>query len=613
MFHYLRRVCDTIEAACERFESDRTAGFVDEDGAPIPGKGRDTKGGSGPDPFSSGERGGERDPGADSASQGIVKKETEAEKEKEPVAERSRRRRRSYKNGQTIREEALAHVTLTAWILSGGESKGTSVKRLQTRSSRTILLETRLRPRQRKRERMAPKVVRRPAADPRRRGVLRRPAVAEEAGYWDDGTWCESQLLWQSLSVHGENHRRNQGRFRPLFDAQAHGHQFRVPPDVGIRGARAGQGTCVPSRVQPGIRWARPHTLSGGTRDWRRLHELADLPWRDVLVNAGDRGGDELAGLRGRMEDLPDPVAGGGHPGEAEGAKEKATGKEADKKKKKKKEKRKRRSSGSSDKRKKKRDRSPGSRSRGRERKKGKRKKKEEIGGEGSPVRSSASSSTSEEKGYVMVDQKTMFGRSGLDPSRKVRNRAKRKAQKYAQRKGRNKSDSRSRSSSGSEAPQKGESIFGEPHKIRAVGVSFPGVLSAAAIEDMLGSPDQRAPIGLSSSTRVVAKRHGHPLDQTRASNSSGRAQGGDPGTPARKLVVESPQGRQSGEGKRKRQEGQGQAEEGLVRSRGVGLNSPEKRRRVSSTAPDNGTGIQALMVTRPGEAGGLVVDCATI
>lgn len=208
------------------------------------------------------------------------------------------------------------------------------------------------------------------------------------------------------------------------------------------------------------------------------LHEVADLPWRDVLVSAVDRGSDELAGLRGRMEDLPDPVAGGVHPGEVKAADGKGTTKEVDKKKKKKKERRRRRSSGSSEKKRKRRDRSPGSRSRGREKQKVRRKEKVDAGGGESPVKSSTSRSTSEEKNFVMVDQKTMFGRSGLDPSRKVRNRVKRKAQKYAQKKGRSKSDS----SSGSEAPQKGESIFGEPHKI---GVSFPGVLSAAAIEDM--------------------------------------------------------------------------------------------------------------------------------
>lgn len=45
-------------------------------------------------------------------------------------------------------------------------------------------------------------------------------------------------------------------------------------------------------------------------RGIRSLEELAGLPWRDVLVGAVKTAGDELAGLRGRM-DLPDPGRGG--------------------------------------------------------------------------------------------------------------------------------------------------------------------------------------------------------------------------------------------------------------------------------------------------------------
>ena len=87
LFHYLRKVSDTIEGACEKYESDRTAGFVDEDGAPVTGKvkGKSTSE-SGPDPFVQGEHQGLRDPGAGSAKV-EVKKESEADKEKEPVAD----------------------------------------------------------------------------------------------------------------------------------------------------------------------------------------------------------------------------------------------------------------------------------------------------------------------------------------------------------------------------------------------------------------------------------------------------------------------------------------------------------------------------------------------
>lgn len=235
---------------------------------------------------------------------------------------------------------------------------------------------------------------------------------------------------------------------------------------------------CSQDTVGPGILHCQEARAIGG------LHEVADLPWRDVLISAGERGDDELAGLRGRMEELPNPAAGGGRLAELDASKEKGIAKGDVKRKKKKKEKKRRKSSSSSAKKKRKKDPSPASRSRGREKKKERHKEKEGAGGGKSPVETSSSSSTSEDKSYVVVDQKTMFGRSGLDPSRRTRNRVKRRAQKFAQRRKRSRSGSRSKSS-GSEAPQRGEAIFGEPHKIRAVGVAYPGVLSAAAIEDM--------------------------------------------------------------------------------------------------------------------------------
>lgn len=97
LFHFLRKVSDVVEGVCEKYESDRTAGLVAEDGAPIPGKGREP----GPDPFAQGIHLGTRDPGAGSSSV-PVKKEAEAEKdqEKEPVVdakpeqEKAKRRRR---------------------------------------------------------------------------------------------------------------------------------------------------------------------------------------------------------------------------------------------------------------------------------------------------------------------------------------------------------------------------------------------------------------------------------------------------------------------------------------------------------------------------------------
>ena len=77
-----------------------------------------------------------------------------------------------------------------------------------------------------------------------------------------------------------------------------------------------------------------------------------------------------------------------------------------------------------------------------------------------------------------------MFGRSGLDPVKRSRNRQRRRAQRYAQSSRSKKRDSES-SSSGDAMGLKGQTIFGEPQRVRAVALNFPSVLSAQAIEDM--------------------------------------------------------------------------------------------------------------------------------
>ena len=53
LFHYLRKVCDAVEETCEKYESDRTAGYyVDSAGAPVSDSASGKPpGGSGPDPF----------------------------------------------------------------------------------------------------------------------------------------------------------------------------------------------------------------------------------------------------------------------------------------------------------------------------------------------------------------------------------------------------------------------------------------------------------------------------------------------------------------------------------------------------------------------------------
>ena len=106
------------------------------------------------------------------------------------------------------------------------------------------------------------------------------------------------------------------------------------------------------------------------------------------------------------------------------------------------------------------------------------------MDGARSPGKSSSSSSTTSSTGYTPVDQKRMFSHSGLDPEKRARNHQRRKAQRYAQRSRSKRGDSKS-SSSGHGAGLKGQTIFGEHQRVRAVALNFPGVLSAQAIEDM--------------------------------------------------------------------------------------------------------------------------------
>ena len=66
----------------------------------------------------------------------------------------------------------------------------------------------------------------------------------------------------------------------------------------------------------------------GKYRGIRTLEELRDHPWRDVLVKVAAGEEDELAALRGRMEDLPGPAAEGREAGAKEKKKEDARGRE---------------------------------------------------------------------------------------------------------------------------------------------------------------------------------------------------------------------------------------------------------------------------------------------
>ena len=94
---------------------------------------------------------------------------------------------------------------------------------------------------------------------------------------------------------------------------------------------------CTPDCGQdsegPGLLHCKKH------RGIRTLEEIRDLLWRDVLVSAGRREEDELAGLRGRMEDLPAPA--GADPGAEDRPKEEDREVQDKEKKKKKKSKKK--------------------------------------------------------------------------------------------------------------------------------------------------------------------------------------------------------------------------------------------------------------------------------
>ena len=119
LVEYLKTATATLERTCEKFEADRTAGYVTEDGEPIPGaRKRILANRTGGDAFEKGIHRGEKDQQASSTRRTSldtvpVKKEREADSWKEPLVdakekkpgrrERSRRRRRSRSNTKRSR------------------------------------------------------------------------------------------------------------------------------------------------------------------------------------------------------------------------------------------------------------------------------------------------------------------------------------------------------------------------------------------------------------------------------------------------------------------------------------------------------------------------------
>ena len=339
---------------------------------------------------------------------------------------------------------------------------------------------------------MAPKVMRRPARAPGLRAPLHRPAAhADGEGDRGEGPLVDREPVISSL-IHGEEGVyyntpcQFSGRVTELVrDASG---QYIILKLLGTdleslltwatgttHHARVHVCTseCNQEAVGPGLIHCTKYRVIGSLEDWRGFHGGMCSSAR-VL----ERDGDELAGLRGRMDALP------GDPGVARAAVTKAEKQDVKEKEKKKEKKRSRRrhrkKSGSPDSKKRKRSRSSRSRRRGSE----KGKKAADGDGVKDPGRSSSSSSSSSTTVYTAVDQKRLFAHSGLDPVKKVRNRQCRKAQRYAQRSRPKKEDSRS-STSEDGGGFKGQTSFGEHQRVRGVALNFPGVLSAQAIEDM--------------------------------------------------------------------------------------------------------------------------------
>ena len=192
---------------------------------------------------------------------------------------------------------------------------------------------------------MAPKVARRPAAEPRLRGVLRRPALAEEerrgdspaaplelgigsmahgvrASYYNNPCQFTGKITEEDKDV--------SGRYLMIKLTGTNSESLLTWASGSHQLARVHMchEECSQDTVRPGLFHCQEARAIGG------LHEVADLVWRDVLVSAADRGGDELAGLRGRMKGLPDPAPGGVRPVEIDDPKLKGTTKGKDKQKK---------------------------------------------------------------------------------------------------------------------------------------------------------------------------------------------------------------------------------------------------------------------------------------
>ena len=333
---------------------------------------------------------------------------------------------------------------------------------------------------------MAPKV-RRPAAaarpDRRRRGVLRPAAHHEDVGAAGEGALAWDPSVGDLVIAEGAHYYGAACRFtgRILKDSRdAAGRHLAIrlhgtdhePLLTWATGASA------PARVHLCPEGCSRESEGPGLlhcndlRSIKSLEELVGVPWRDVLLEGRPKAEDELAGLRSRMDGI-----GGPSPGAVAAV---AEIEEKEKKEKAEKEKKK-----SKKKKKKKRKRGRSSRSRSEGSKKEKERKKKADGGR-SPVSSSSTTSSSSTVEFKAVSQEELFRGSGLDPNIKTRRKQRRRAQRLARRSHHQKDESKSASSDdGRELGLKGDQVFGEPQRIRAIALQYPGVLSAQAIDQM--------------------------------------------------------------------------------------------------------------------------------
>ena len=154
---------------------------------------------------------------------------------------------------------------------------------------------------------------------------------------------------------------------------------------------------------------------------------------------------------------------GGEAPGEPPGEEEKKEKK--GKKKKKKKEEKERSQRDLKDKKKKKQDEDPKSR-------------------KGSTSSTSSSSDSSQKRNPGKKTLEAVFGKTGLDPSPRVRRKLRRKVRKSLKKSKKKKSSGSSNTASSSSIAS-GDHLFQEHRKVKVIGTRMPGALTAQSIEEM--------------------------------------------------------------------------------------------------------------------------------